>query len=367
MIPSGLSQMTTRWFTDVLRSARAISSSAVTGIHFEPVGVGIGIMGALTRATLSYDNVEPDAPPAVMVKVTSPYEANRAQGVVLGFYEAEVRFYNELSTRTSMRVPRCYLAEFDPATSDFVIVMQDLGGCVAADPVDGMSVGQAEVAASALADLHGGFWKRVDDIDWVASVVDERVKALSGTWPDLWTSFSARFADCLPDGAVAAGEQIRDSYWTLMCMLGDSPWTLLHQDFRCDNLFFDHPSDHVSDDAQHDASVVVIDWQSIGRGPGAYDLAALLGGCLPINDRREHEERIVRDYHARIVDQGVRDYAFDDLWRDYRLAHMASTAVPVHTGGTMAVASERGRQLIGTLAERHFTAVLDLHATDLIC
>lgn len=117
--------MTTRWFTAVLRSAQAISASAVTIIHFEPVGVSV--MGALTRATLTYDNPEPGAPPAVIVNVASRHQANRAQAVALGVHEAEARFFNELATTTSARVPRCYLAEVDPATSDFVIVIEDVG------------------------------------------------------------------------------------------------------------------------------------------------------------------------------------------------------------------------------------------------
>ena len=71
-------------------------------------------------------------------------------------------------------------------------------------------------------------------------------------------------------------------------------------------------------------------------------------------------------YHDRIVDHGVTDYTFDDLWTDYRLSHLVNTSVPVLTGGTMDLANERGRQLIGTLGERHFTAVLDLRSVDLI-
>ena len=358
VIPNGLNDITTRWLTDVLRDAHAICAATVVTASYEPVGVGVGIMGELTRATLTYDRIEAGAPRSVIVKVTSPYEANRSQGMALGMYEAEVRFYNELAQCSSLRVPRCYLAEIDSVSSDFVIVMEDLDEFDAADQVTGMSVTQAEAAADALADLHGGHWQRVGDLGWVASVVHERVKAFSGAWPDLWASFSTRFADWLPEGAITAGEQIRDNYWTLMCTLGDRPWTLLHQDFRCDNLFFGREPDS--------PAVVVIDWQSIGRGPGAYDLAYLLGGSLPIGDRREHEERIVRRYHDRIVSHGVRDYSYDDLWKDYRLSHLVNTAVPVITGGTMDLANERGRTLVGTLGQRHFTAVIDLRSVELI-
>jgi aminoglycoside/choline kinase family phosphotransferase len=289
--------------------------------------------------------------------VVSPFEANRGQAVALGMYQAEVRFYRELASSVAVRTPRCYLCAIEP-NHDFVIVLEDLGGATAPDQLHGLSIAQASVAASALADLHAGFWQRTDEIDWVPSVVDERIKAFAAMWPELWASFSSRFADWLPDGAVSAGEQIRDHYWDLMCRLGERPWTLLHQDFRCDNLFF------ASDDGQRE--VVVVDWQSIGRGPGAYDLAYLMGGSLTVADRRQHEERIVREYHDRLVRHGVTGYSFDDLWTDYRISHMVNTSVAVITGGTMDLANERGRQLVGTLAERHFTAVLDLDSVALI-
>ncbi len=358
MIPSNAGQMTAPWLTQVLRHARAIQTSTVVGVEHAPIGVGVGIMGELTKVTLAYDHAEPGAPQSVVVKLTSPFEANRAQGIALGVYEAEVRFYNELAGRTAVGVPTCYLAELDPATKDFVIVLEDLSALLAVDQLIGLSPAQAEAATDALADLHSGFWQQVNDIDWVASVVHERIKMFAGAWPDLWASFSQRFADWLPDGAIAAGQQIRDHYWDLMCTLGDRPWTLIHQDFRCDNLFFGA--------ATGDPAVVVIDWQSIGRGPGSYDLAYLLAGSLTIDDRRDGEERLVRRYHQRLVDGGVSGYSFDELWADYRLSHMVNVSVPVLTGGTMDLANERGRRLIGTLGQRHFAAVLDLQSVDLI-
>jgi len=359
MIPNSTADMTAAWLTRVLRDAGAITSASVTAVALEPVGVGVGIMGELFRARLTYSQLQPGAPTAVIVKVTSPFEANRAQGIALGVYEAEVRFYNDLASRAAVRVPRCFFAEFDPATSNFVIVLEDLGHLSVADQLEGMSVTQAEAAASALAALHAPFWQRVDDIDWVASVVHERIQAFSAAWPDLWASFSARFADDLPDGAIAAGEQIRDHYWSLMCRLGERPWTLLHQDFRCDNLFF-------GDGTPGSDPVVVIDWQSLGRGPAAYDVSYLIGGSLSTVDRRANEERLVRHYHDELVRHGVQDYTFDELWDDYRLAHLVNVSVPVLTGGTMDLANERGRQLIATLGRRHFTALLDLNSLDLV-
>ena len=134
---------------------------------------------------------------------------------------------------------------------------------------------------------------------------------------------------------------------------------MLHQDFRCDNLFF------ASGDTGED--VVVIDWQGLGRGPGSYDLAYLLGGSLTIGDRREHEERIVRDLPRAPARRRGRAATASTTCGPTTGSRTSSTPrCAVITGGTMDLANERGRQLVGTLAQRHFTAVLDLRSVDLI-
>jgi aminoglycoside/choline kinase family phosphotransferase len=338
VIPESTLDMTPPWFTSVLRPA--IGDATVVCADLERVGAGVGLMGELNRAGLAYDRSVNDAPTSVIVKTTSPFEANRQQGIGLGMYEAEVRFYREIAPRLTVRTPRAFHAEFDATSGAFVVVLEDLGGLTAPDQIVGLTPAQVEAAVTALAELHATFWARTDEIGWVPSVVHDRIKDFSLSWPALWASFAGRFADALPEGAVAAGEAISDHYWSLMCALGERPWALIHQDFRCDNLFFTARS------ARTD--VVVLDWQAIGRGPGAYDLAYLLAGSLTIDDRRAHEERLAREYLDRLHDRGV-DYRFDDLWTDYRLCHLVNTSVPVITGGTMNLDNDRGRQLVATL------------------
>ena len=78
MIPSSTSDMSIAWLTEVLRASSAIRDATVVGARFEQVGVGVGLMGELHRATLTYDRAEADAPTSVVVKIASPFEANRA-------------------------------------------------------------------------------------------------------------------------------------------------------------------------------------------------------------------------------------------------------------------------------------------------
>ena len=117
-------------------------------------------MGELFKVALAYDAAERGAPASVVVKLPSPYDSNRAQGVSLGMYEAQIRFYNELAVGTLTRTPKAYFA-------DIVIgrphsrMMEDLGDLTMADQIEGMTAPQAERATLALADLHAGWWGKV--------------------------------------------------------------------------------------------------------------------------------------------------------------------------------------------------------------
>ena len=138
--------------------------------------------------------------------------------------------------------------------------------------------------------------------------------------------------------------------------LGRQPWTLLHQDFRVENLFFD-PSG---------GEVVVIDWQSLGRGPGAYDLAYLLGGSMRPSSGGRTSAPWSRSTTSAWWPPASRATPTTTCGATTRISHLVNTAVPVLVGATMDLANERGTELIATLGRRHFSAVVDLDAVDLI-
>ncbi len=95
----------------------------------------------------------------------------------------------------------------------------------------------------------------------------------------------------------------------LRVVLGQLPQTLLHVDFRLDNLFF-------SDDTA-DAEVTLFDWQATGIGAGAADVASFLTSSLPAEASSEEERELLRIYHAELVQSGVDGYPLEALGRHY--------------------------------------------------
>ncbi len=359
-IPESPSAVTAEWMTEVLHRAGTLpASSRVEAIQLEPLGVGVGVMGELARVRLTYTGDRGEAPASVIVKSPTTAPENRAQGVALGMYEAEVRFLRELDAHTRVRTPRVFLADIVSGTAEFVVVMEDLGHLVMGDQVQGVTVDQARDAVVAMADLHGGWWGKVQtpELEWVPSVVHARIEGLAQMWPTLWAAFTAKFASTLPEGGAACGDLIAEHYWRVMNHIARWPWTLLHQDYRVDNLFFD------GDD--RDEPVVVIDWQGIGRGPGIYDLCYFLGGSLAVEDRRAAERDLVEAYRQRLATHGV-EYPAEQLWHDYRFGHLTSCSTAVLVGATFDVGNERGVALVEALAGRHFQAVVDLASCELL-
>ncbi len=347
-IPTCIADITPAWLTAALGTAPA----RVIDICPERIGVGVGIMADEWRVTLTYDEPAPDRLASVVVKLVSSAEENRALADERNLYESEVRFYRELAAQTRTRVPECFYARKAADAPDFVVVMEDLSKLAMADQLDGLTLAQAKLAVAALADLHASWWGKVStpELDWIPSIVHPRMKMMADLWPQLWPVFAQRFGADLPEGGEALGEEVRDRYWPLLQELAEEPWTLLHIDYRCENLMF-----------QSDGSgLVVLDWQSIGRGPGTYDLAYLLGGSLAADVRAAHEEDLVELYHRELVNGGVLDYPLDRLWSAYRLAHrVAGTATVVLIGVGTDLGNERGVKLVRTMARRHFSAAVD--------
>jgi aminoglycoside phosphotransferase (APT) family kinase protein len=137
------------------------------------------------------------------------------------------------------------------------------------------------------------------------------------------------------------------------------PPTLVHADFRIDNLFFDPAGDELE--------VVAIDWQAIALGEGLYDLAYFLGGSVPTAQRRETERDLVAGYGRTLGDLGVDVPGHDELFDHYRRAVLLAMTVGALLMGQLDLTiNQRAVELANTAVERIFTTGADLNVGDLI-
>ena len=210
----------------------------------------------------------------------------------------------------------------------------------------------------------------LDDLDWMPRL-DEPINLAAGQqYRDAWPLFHERIEDALPDGGLALGERVQQTFEDLLLDgMAEAPTAVCHGDFRADNLMFDdraHP-------AHPDDEVAVLDWQIAYRGPAVTDVAYFLCQSLTVEERRAHEAELVRGWYDELVETAGRevgatleDYPFDLAWTQYRRAALGTTVYPVTAMGAMDPANERGRELVTAMAVRAFTAALDLDAASFL-
>ncbi len=346
MIPDSINDVTADWLAEAV-------CAPVIGFELTQIGQGVGIMGDIFKVGLQYAG-EDAGPASVVVKLPSSFPENREQGVALGMFDAEVKFYNELAGQVPTGLPHIYQTAIESGTAKFVIVMEDLSDMILVDQHVGLTIEQARAAVGVLAEIHAVWWDKAQtsELEWIPTQVGPRIEFVDTLLVDLLEPFSAKFQDYLPAGGLDVFRAFAGNYLNVTkTIAGRSPWTLVHQDFRVENLLF------AADDSN---KVVVLDWQGIGRGPGAYDLAYLLGGSMEPELRRAHESELLDRYADGLASAGITGYSRDALADDYALAHfMGGLATSMVVGGGMDLSNDRGMQLCVTMATRHVTAALD--------
>ena len=344
MIPANINDVSPEFLS-------AIFDVEIESIEANQIGQGIGLMGDIYRVGLSISGDRQDVPESVVVKLPSSFEGNRTQGVALGMFEAEIRFYDELAPSIPVGIPKAYHTDIKPGTADFVIVMEDLTRYELVGQSDGMSVEQANAAVEVMARIHAVWWDKVTTpaLEWIPSMISARIEYVDQLLKEIYPVFESGFAKYLPAGGLELYQLFAGNYLEInKTLAARSPWTLAHQDYRVENLMF------------APGEAVVLDWQGIGRGPGAYDLAYLLGGSMAIDKRREHELALVKTYQSTLEASGVAGYPMEKCWDDYGHAQlMGGLATAMVTAGTLDLSNERGVQLVATMAERHIQAALD--------
>ncbi|MGH6958279.1 MAG: phosphotransferase [Caulobacteraceae bacterium] len=274
--------------------------------------IGTGQIGDSVRFTLEYAHAPADAPASLVGKFPAAGAESRATGVRLGNYLREVRFYQELAGAARIRTPRCWLADIDEATHDFVLIMEDLAPAEPGDQLKGVTLDQARAVIVQAAKLHASYWEddRLDALPWVSGA---KAAPASAATPEavtaLWRAFKGRYGARLEPAWTEVGDKLARRYLRFAMPRGGGPRCLTHNDFRPDNMMFAS--------ARGGAPVTVLDWQSFAYGAGATDVAYFLAGALAPDVRRAAEPELLALYHRSLVAEGVAGYDEEALARDY--------------------------------------------------
>ena len=337
------------WLTATLGAA-GVASGAVAAVAAEAIGVGK--VGDNVRFTLAWD--PPGSGPATVVgKFPSADPTSRDAGVALGNYEREVLFYQHLAGSLRVHAPACHLAELDD-TGDFVVLMDDVAPAEPGDQLRGCTVEHAERAVAELVGLHAPYWGVPlpgGTDSWLAPRLVGGGETIAGALRMFAPGFLERYDGVLSAQAVAATEELLGviDRWV---QPPPGPLAITHNDYRLDNLLFDDRA------GVPDGGVWVVDWQTVGVGPGVGDVSYFLGAGLLSGDRRRVEADLVAGYGDRLGAAGVAVDA-NELWELYRYTAPAGLVMAV-VASSVVGADDRSDAMFTTMAERHAIQMDDL-------
>jgi aminoglycoside phosphotransferase (APT) family kinase protein len=352
-IPRRPSDVNAAWLSAVL--TKTGERVVVDDVHVVPVGTGQ--TGATYRIAATYGANPGGLPESFVIKLPVADDAVRG-GVTLG-YRSEVAFYARVADRMAVPTPRCFYSDIVDDGADFALLLEDMSPAVQGDQIAGSTAKEARLAVTALAGLHGPSWCDPAwlDLTEVAMPMPGNQDAANGLG-DVARMAVEMTLDRL--GARIDGLD-RETATTAMNLV--TPWlqaepgrySLMHGDYRLDNLLFDPGRTRVT----------VVDWQTMGVGLPARDLSYFTATSLPPDLRAAIEQRLVDDYHEALLGYGVTNYDRDTCWRDYRLGMLQAPLITT-LGCAFASSTERGNEMIAVMLQRGCRAIRELGTLDLV-
>jgi aminoglycoside/choline kinase family phosphotransferase len=317
--------------------------SDVRSVTFEPIGAGQS--ASTYRLFVDAD----DFPATLIAKFAKGSEDARRR--LATAHRNEVGFYRELAGTLDIRVPACRYAAISPDAMSFTLLLEDLSPCQPGRQKDGCSFGHATESVRNLAHLHASRWndEALNDIDFLLPLTEQRARFLADLAHTATDQFIARYSDKLSADDVTTLREVAAALFEWQ-LARPEPFSLVHGDYRLDNLML-HPT---RDD------VVAVDWQTVTVALPARDLGYFIGTSLPTGQRRAEEERLLAAYHDELESCGVRAYSAERCFADYRVGHLHGPMVTVIGSLTSTGSRNRdGDEMFLSMARRSCAAVRD--------
>jgi len=337
-IPQQADELTASWFTDVLDY-----DDTVTSVERSVVGTDIGFMGELYRCTLNWEhNTDPELPKSVIVKIPSNKPENRALGEGIRAYEREIVIYGEFQDDLGIPMPKAHYSIMDPDPAPwaerpimflfeklpiggvgwlvqkfmdlstkmpprrYLLMIEDIDDARPPTQAEGGSLEDSEVALKILAKFHAKNWMRQKALDTSQRImpVDATPKIFQSAYRRNREIFVEQWGDTVGPEVMERLDRFDENLPKLASELVAEPWTVVHGDYRLDNVLF-----------RSDDEVVVIDYQLVGWGRAGYDVAYFITTAL-LPEHKSEEEALLRVYHDALTEAGVTDYSYEALVKD---------------------------------------------------
>lgn len=308
--PSHPGEVTPNWLGDVL-------GVAVESIRWEPIGTGqVG-----DSARFHVDYAGPPGAPTLAGKFPAADVTSRSTAAMFGLYTKEVSFYRDIAPLLDVRVPHVHYSGLAEDGGEFILLFEDLGPSRGGNQIAGCDLADAEAAIRQAAGIHAPSWhnRTILDTEWLATKpeVSAQIRAL---YPQAQAVWRERYADTLEPEFMQLCEAVAEHSAAVFTEAPPPPTSLVHGDFRLDNMLFD-----IRGGAE---PIAVLDWQTVTIGNPMTDVGYFLGCGIGDELRRAHEDRLIELWLSEMAARGV-TLCRGEVWDDYRRGalHGVTTAV----------------------------------------
>ncbi|MBW2624443.1 MAG: phosphotransferase [Deltaproteobacteria bacterium] len=377
-IPKSAEEITPEWLTGALTESGVLSGNSVRAIKREVIGSEQGYMGILTRLSIEYDQPDDAAPSTMVAKIPTQEPKNKMIMEAFWNFERENRLYEEILDQLPLRTPRCYYSDFDPGKGEkwvnsvykrygklpkglaglyfyyvgmrnlrlkrrYILLLEDFGGLEQIDQRDGCSLEDAKLVMKPLGIAHAAFWEspqlnkywlkdHADFSNMMGFLASRGIPVLKKAFPEKLSQKENEVFDWLMKNNANLAEYTKTR-----------PNTLIHTDYRLDNIFFDRVNNNVA----------VIDWQASCPGLGLFDpcFFILNNGSSPFT--HDQAEELITIYHQGLVEGGLSDYSLEECMSDYKYGLLiALRYVLIIIGGIEVEKDPNAKALLGLWLDR---------------
>lgn len=289
-IPETLADVTAEWIRSALAEGGRFGSG-VGDVSIEAMPESKGLIGDL--ATVHLGDVAQGSPDTLVLKLPARNPGSRQIGSMLDAYQRESAFYEHVAAASDHSAfAACFYNGRDIERDRWALLVE----FVDADEFDffaGATEQQASAAIDALAALHASWWNGATEFAWMPGFDRSGVGGLQPHWIQSLPAFVERYGHVLPGETAAWVLEFAPRLAAWSAAAAEEPLTLVHADYRIDNLLF-----------RGDA-VTIVDWQTAMRAPAAMDVSCFIATSLTVDERRGREAALIDGYLSGLAAHGV--------------------------------------------------------------
>ena len=307
---TGIDQVSIQWLTSVLVRSGALTHGEVRSFEF---GTGQGNWSTSASIFVTYaDSAKGSLPKRLFLKMVNTDLDDEYFG------DSEVTYYtSDYVDVNHAPLIRCYDAAYSKELNRYHILLDDVSETHIEASKKEQTLEYGLALAEGLAILHTGWWgaKRLAVADAPIHSENYIQRFVEIAEPGVEHIIRGFSSELKPHWHEAMRELYAKHLHALIKRAKDlNGFTIIHGDVGSYNVMVPR---------QGDRPIYIIDRQpfnwSLTTWLGVYDLAYAIVLDWDIETRRKFEDLILKRYHKHLIENGVLDYSWEQLYEDYRL------------------------------------------------